>query len=83
MELPQEYSLMGVYWSFSCILFVISNQEIGEKLSDIGGRLDYPRLTRERAQDIETLWKDAAIQVAISSCSGIFEMKLITMLLIL
>ncbi|KAL0545466.1 hypothetical protein IC582_015350 [Cucumis melo] len=38
------------------------NKDIGEKLSDIGGRLDYPRLTRERAQDIETLWKDAAIQ---------------------
>ncbi|KAH0969747.1 hypothetical protein GBA52_028343 [Prunus armeniaca] len=38
------------------------NKEIGEKLSKIGGRLDYPRLTKELAQDIETLWKDAAIQ---------------------
>ncbi|KAM7510723.1 hypothetical protein LguiB_009598 [Lonicera macranthoides] len=38
------------------------NKEIGEKLSDIGGRLDYPHLTKELAQEIETLWKDAAIQ---------------------
>lgn len=57
---------------------MISNQEIGKKLSDIGGRLDYPCLTRECAQDIETLWKDSAIQVAIALCgfaSGIFKMK--------
>ncbi|KAM0968045.1 hypothetical protein ACFX13_016776 [Malus domestica] len=40
----------------------IENKEIGEKLSTIGSRLDYPRLTKELAQDIETLWKDAAIQ---------------------
>lgn len=45
-----------------CVLY----QEIGEKLSKIGGRLDYPRLTKELAQDIETLWKDAAIQVAVT-----------------
>lgn len=38
-------------------------QEIGEKLSEIGGRLDYPRLSKELAQEIETLWKDEAIQV--------------------
>ncbi|XP_044479527.1 guanine nucleotide-binding protein alpha-1 subunit-like [Mangifera indica] len=38
------------------------NKDLGEKLSEIGGRLDYPRLTRELAQDIETLWKDPAIQ---------------------
>ncbi|KAA8546253.1 hypothetical protein F0562_003008 [Nyssa sinensis] len=36
--------------------------EIGEKLSEIGGRLDYPHLTKELAEDIETLWKDASIQ---------------------
>ncbi|KAB2627797.1 guanine nucleotide-binding protein alpha-1 subunit [Pyrus ussuriensis x Pyrus communis] len=38
------------------------NKGIGEKLSTIGSRLDYPHLTKELAQDIETLWKDAAIQ---------------------
>uniref|UniRef100_A0A2N9ESC3 Guanine nucleotide-binding protein alpha subunit n=1 Tax=Fagus sylvatica TaxID=28930 RepID=A0A2N9ESC3_FAGSY len=38
------------------------NKAIGEKLSEIGGRLDYPCLNKELAQDIETLWKDAAIQ---------------------
>ncbi|KAF7817345.1 guanine nucleotide-binding protein alpha-1 subunit isoform X1 [Senna tora] len=44
--------------------YVISNEnkDIGEKLSEIGGRLDYPRLTKELAQEIETLWNDAAIQ---------------------
>lgn len=43
-------------------------QDIGEKLSEIGGRLDYPRLTKELAKEIESLWKDDAIQVVIS-CS--------------
>ncbi|KAK9101529.1 hypothetical protein Scep_024959 [Stephania cephalantha] len=38
------------------------NKVIGEKLSEIGGRLDYPRLTKELAQEIETLWRDPAIQ---------------------
>ncbi|XP_059640322.1 guanine nucleotide-binding protein alpha-1 subunit isoform X2 [Cornus florida] len=38
------------------------NKEIGEKLSEIGGRFDYPHLTKELAREIETLWKDAAIQ---------------------
>ncbi|CAJ1972911.1 unnamed protein product [Sphenostylis stenocarpa] len=44
--------------------YVISdeNKEIGEKLSEIGGRLDYPDLTKELAQEIENLWKDPAIQ---------------------
>lgn len=44
--------------------YVISpeNKEIGEKLSEIGSRLDYPCLTKEFAQDIETLWRDPAIQ---------------------
>lgn len=40
----------------------IKNKEIGEMLSEIGGRLDYPRLTKELAREIETLWKDPAIQ---------------------
>lgn len=38
-------------------------QEIGEKLSEIGSRFEYPRLNRELAEEIETLWKDGAIQV--------------------
>ncbi|XP_048332483.1 guanine nucleotide-binding protein alpha-1 subunit isoform X1 [Ziziphus jujuba] len=44
--------------------YVLSNEnkEIGEKLSEIGGRLEYPHLTKELARDVETLWKDAAIQ---------------------
>ncbi|XP_010273839.1 PREDICTED: guanine nucleotide-binding protein alpha-1 subunit-like isoform X3 [Nelumbo nucifera] len=40
----------------------VENKDIGEKLSEIGGRVNYPRLTKELARDIETLWKDAAIQ---------------------
>ncbi|KAG9457310.1 hypothetical protein H6P81_001818 [Aristolochia fimbriata] len=44
--------------------YVISleNKEIGEKLSEIGGRLEYPRLTKDLAEEIETLWRDPAIQ---------------------
>ncbi|KAK4388680.1 Guanine nucleotide-binding protein alpha-1 subunit [Sesamum angolense] len=44
--------------------FMISdeNKQIGEKLAEIGGRLDYPRLTKELAHEIETLWRDNAIQ---------------------
>ncbi|XP_026430147.1 guanine nucleotide-binding protein alpha-2 subunit-like [Papaver somniferum] len=38
------------------------NEGIGEKLSEIGSRLDHPRLTKELAHEIETLWKDSAIQ---------------------
>ncbi|XWS26485.1 hypothetical protein CRYUN_Cryun26dG0036300 [Craigia yunnanensis] len=38
------------------------NKVIGEKLSEIGSRLDYPHLNRELAQEIETVWKDSAIQ---------------------
>ncbi|XP_043811285.1 guanine nucleotide-binding protein alpha-1 subunit isoform X3 [Manihot esculenta] len=41
---------------------LIVHQDIGEKFSEIGGRLNYPCLTRDLAQEIETLWKDAAIQ---------------------
>ncbi|KAL6648702.1 hypothetical protein ACP70R_012926 [Stipagrostis hirtigluma subsp. patula] len=36
--------------------------EIGEKLSEIGGRLDYPLLDKELVQDIRKLWQDPAIQ---------------------
>ncbi|EYU20283.1 hypothetical protein MIMGU_mgv1a007908mg [Erythranthe guttata] len=44
--------------------FIISdeNKHLGEKFSEIGGRLDYPRLTKELAHEIETLWRDNAIQ---------------------
>ncbi|XVE97773.1 hypothetical protein REPUB_Repub03eG0047700 [Reevesia pubescens] len=38
------------------------NKILGEKLSEIGSRLDYPCLNRELALEIETLWKDSAIQ---------------------
>jgi guanine nucleotide-binding protein subunit alpha len=37
-------------------------KEIGEILSDIGGRPNYPPLTEKLAQDIEAVWKDNAIQ---------------------
>ncbi|XP_068661739.1 guanine nucleotide-binding protein alpha-1 subunit isoform X2 [Aristolochia californica] len=48
--------------------YVISleNKEIGEKLSDIGGRLEYPHLTKELAEEIEILWRDPAIQETFS-----------------
>ncbi|KAF3569894.1 hypothetical protein F2Q69_00062567 [Brassica cretica] len=42
------------------------NMTIGEKLSEIGARLDYPRLTKDLAEGIETLWNDPAIQVTCS-----------------
>nr|ACA62792.1 heterotrimeric GTP-binding complex alpha subunit [Scoparia dulcis] len=44
--------------------FVISdqNKEIGARFSEIGSMLEYPRLTRDLARDIETLWRDSAIQ---------------------
>ncbi|CAA3009195.1 guanine nucleotide-binding protein alpha-1 subunit [Olea europaea var. sylvestris] len=38
------------------------NKENGEKLAEIGGRLDYPCLTKELAEEIEALWRDNAIQ---------------------
>lgn len=40
----------------------VDNKEIGEKLSEIGGRLDYPHLTEELVQDILKIWRDPAIQ---------------------
>ncbi|KAG5244055.1 hypothetical protein OIU76_009076 [Salix suchowensis] len=44
--------------------YVISNEnkDIGKKLSEIGGFLDHPPLTKELALEIETLWRDAAVQ---------------------
>ncbi|KAL5783540.1 hypothetical protein ACOSP7_008569 [Xanthoceras sorbifolium] len=55
--------------------YVLSSEhkDIGEKLSEIGGRLDYPRLTKELAQEIETLWKDPAIQ---ETCARGSELQL-------
>ncbi|XP_009601362.1 guanine nucleotide-binding protein alpha-1 subunit [Nicotiana tomentosiformis] len=46
-------------------LLSAENKDIGEKLSEIGGRLDYPHLTKDLVQDIEALWKDPAIQETI------------------
>nr|ACR77527.1 heterotrimeric GTP-binding protein subunit alpha [Nicotiana benthamiana] len=46
-------------------LLSAENKDIGEKLSEIGGRLDYPHLTKDLVQDIEVLWKDPAIQETI------------------
>lgn len=40
----------------------LDKKEIGEKLSEIGGRLEYPILTKQTAMEIETLWSDASIQ---------------------
>ncbi|EPS73765.1 hypothetical protein M569_00991 [Genlisea aurea] len=47
-----------------CSKFRISdeNATIGENLSNIGGRLDYPPLTTEIANEIESLWRDNGIQ---------------------
>ncbi|KAH7673299.1 Small GTPase superfamily ARF/SAR type protein [Dioscorea alata] len=50
----------------------LDNKEIGEKLSDIGSRWDYPCLTREIAKEIETLWNDAAIQ-GTYACGGMLQ----------
>ncbi|KAM0937556.1 putative G protein alpha subunit, helical insertion [Dioscorea sansibarensis] len=50
----------------------LDNKEIGEKLSDIGSRWDYPSLTREIAKEIETLWNDAAIQETYT-CGGMLQ----------
>lgn len=40
----------------------LDKKEIGEKLSEIGSRLEYPNLTKDTAKEIEALWNDAAIQ---------------------
>ena len=65
-----SYTFCLIFSSRDLILqsihFII-HQDIGKKLSEIGGRLDHPRLTKELAQEIETLWRDAAVQVASSS----------------
>lgn len=44
--------------------FICFHQETGEKLSEIGGRLNFPRLNKELAHEIEALWRDTAIQVS-------------------
>ncbi|KAL8130663.1 hypothetical protein V2J09_019818 [Rumex salicifolius] len=49
----------------------LENKEIGEKLSDIGSKLDYPRLTNELALEIEMLWRDPAIQETYARSSEI------------
>uniref|UniRef100_A0A7N0U6U7 Guanine nucleotide-binding protein alpha subunit n=1 Tax=Kalanchoe fedtschenkoi TaxID=63787 RepID=A0A7N0U6U7_KALFE len=56
-------------------IYIVSsgNEEIGEKLSEIGGRLDYPCLDKELARDIRTLWRDPAIQ---ETCSRSSELQL-------
>ncbi|KAF5179227.1 Guanine nucleotide-binding protein alpha-1 subunit [Thalictrum thalictroides] len=48
------------------------NEDIGEKLSEIGSRLNYPPLTKELAQDIEKLWLNPAIQ---ETCSRGTELQ--------
>lgn len=50
--------------------YAISDEkkEIGERLSEVGGRLDYPILTKDMAHEIEALWKDPAVQEAYSRC---------------
>ncbi|XP_021762157.1 guanine nucleotide-binding protein alpha-1 subunit-like [Chenopodium quinoa] len=45
------------------------NKELGDKLSEIGGRLDYPQLTKELSEEIEKLWKDPAIQETLARSS--------------
>lgn len=42
------------------------NKEKGERLSELGSRLDHPFLTKEIAQDIKSLWQDSAIQETFS-----------------
>jgi hypothetical protein len=41
----------------------VTKQEKGERLSELGSRLDHPFLTKDIAQDIKSLWQDSAIQV--------------------
>lgn len=45
----------------------LDNKEIGEKLSEIGSRTDFPFLTKATAKEIETLWNDPAIQETYSN----------------
>ncbi|KAL8235162.1 hypothetical protein R6Q59_021262 [Mikania micrantha] len=40
----------------------VDNKKIGEKLSEIGGRLDFPLLNEDLVQDILKIWRDPAIQ---------------------
>uniref|UniRef100_A0A0E0PKZ5 Uncharacterized protein n=1 Tax=Oryza rufipogon TaxID=4529 RepID=A0A0E0PKZ5_ORYRU len=49
--------------SYFLMSFTLSyHHEIGEKLSDIDGRLDYPLLNKELVLDVKRLWQDPAIQ---------------------
>ncbi|KAI5390695.1 Guanine nucleotide-binding protein alpha-2 subunit [Lathyrus oleraceus] len=57
-ELSEDIIADGVVSVMSSFFW----QDIGEKLSEIGSRLDYPHLTKDLAKEIETLWEDAAIQ---------------------
>jgi guanine nucleotide-binding protein G(t) subunit alpha 3 len=50
------------------------HQEIGEKLSDIDGRLDYPLLNKELVLDVKRLWQDPAIQVKTNSHSNLLKL---------
>ncbi|PKU64565.1 Guanine nucleotide-binding protein alpha-2 subunit [Dendrobium catenatum] len=56
-ELAQNESNSSIY------AVSLDKKEIGEKVSEIGSRLEYPNLTKETAKEIEALWNDAAIQV--------------------
>lgn len=80
---PAKYTLSSenmVCWAVFLVRFRFSNkiyakspyyyQTIGEKLSEIGARLDYPCLTKDLAEGIETLWNDPAIQVCV--CVHVF-----------
>lgn len=50
------------------------HHEIGEKLSDIDGRLDYPLLNKELVLDVKRLWQDPAIQVKTNSHSNLLKL---------
>ncbi|XP_058765948.1 guanine nucleotide-binding protein alpha-1 subunit-like [Vicia villosa] len=65
IKLPHDGSKEFAQNDVDFLKYVISseNKDIGEKLSEIGGRLNYPRLTKELAHEIESPWKDAAIQI--------------------
>ncbi|XP_028556626.1 guanine nucleotide-binding protein alpha-2 subunit isoform X1 [Dendrobium catenatum] len=55
-ELAQNESNSSIY------AVSLDKKEIGEKVSEIGSRLEYPNLTKDTAKEIEALWNDAAIQ---------------------
>jgi hypothetical protein len=51
-------------------------QAIGEKLTEIGNRTQQPPLTEELAQQIESLWKDPAIQVKTRKLKALLHKQL-------